>query len=359
MIGSAHQTRGVWHLGPKPQPTLRIHPGTHSRRRSCVPLPVLMPLPQHPTVPARREITQPVSTVLDAPATASQTLANALPALVTASPGLPDTTLPPRSDTPPPTPAHTSTDTPFLWLMDIAGSIVDHSVQATWGVTALLHVAVFLSDPAHCNMGSLLSWASAYGSPARFHLYHAAPPHSRPTQARSALGLLAADYGLKARSASGIRGEDTDDWPCVTDPSDLDLLRSYLQQQILRSNLDAAARELLAAGLSADSSPVQLLPNGRTLLGLGDPRLPYTLFEPPQGGLDSLGNLLPLLLTGDPRLPLTQDYAWTLLINLFVQLFGNKLNLTNLGSHKKMKMQHITTTLNCLAIVWRPTMYHP
>ena len=308
--GLAHQARGVWYLGPKPHPTPRINPGSHPRQRACVPLPALAQLPQHPTVPTRREIPPLVSTASDAPSTTSQTPATTLP-VVTVSPAPLDTTPPASLDTPLSTPAHSSADTPFLWLMDIAGSIVDHSVQATWGVTALLNVAAFLSDPSHCNMGSLLSWASAYGSPARFHLYHAPPSHSCPTQAHSALGLLAADYGLKARSASGIRGEDTDDWPCVTEPSDLDLLRSHLRQLTLRPNLDAAARDLLAAGLSADSPSVQLLPTGRTLLGLGDPRLPYTLFEPPQRGLDSLGNLLPLLLTGDPRLPFTRDHAWT------------------------------------------------
>ena len=161
--------------------------------------------------------------------------------------------------------------------MDIVGSIVDHSVQATWGITALLQVAVFLQDPAHCNMESLLSWASAYGSPARFHLYHAAPNRSSPLMALSPLGLLAADYGLKARSASGIRGEDVDDWPCVTDPSDLDLLRTHLRQLTRRQNLDTEAQALLTAGLSAESPSASLPPTGRTLLGLGDPRLPYSL----------------------------------------------------------------------------------
>ena len=308
-VGQAHQVRGQWRLGPRPPSTPRVTPGPPTRRRACVPLPVLVPLPQLPTLTGHAA-PPPDPAVLGAPPPPTQQPAPAPPTLATTPPAPADTTTPARQD--PPLPSdHLSTDTPFLWLMDIVGSIVDHSVQATWGVTYLLPVAVFLSNPAHRNMGSLLSWASAYGSPARFHLYHAAPGQSRSLSVLSPLGLLAADYSLKARSASGIRGEDVEDWPCVTDPSELDLLRSHLRQLTLRQNLDKAAQDLLAAGLSANPPPDTPLPTGRTILGLGDSRLPYTLFESPQHGMEPLGNLLPLLLTVDPRLPLKRDYAWT------------------------------------------------
>ena len=172
-------------------------------------------------------------------------------------------------------------------------------------------MASFLSTPTNCNMGSLLAWASAHRSPARFHLHHASPPSPPPQAAPTILEILAADYGLKARNASGIRGEDLDDWPCVTDPSDLDLLRSYLRRLALRQSLDPSALELLTAGLSTASAALSLFPAGRTLLGLGDPRLPYTLFERSPIRADSQVDLLPLQLTGDPRLPSARDYAWT------------------------------------------------
>ena len=158
-IGLAHQVRGEWCLGPKPQPTPRINLGPLTRRRACVPLPGLVPLPQYLPVSPRSEVPPPVlpELALDAPATLSPKLATTLPALVTGPPAPPDPT-PSTPDIPLPTSNNPSIDTPFLWLMDLAGSIVDHSVQATWGVSALLNVAAFLSDPAHRNMESLLSW---------------------------------------------------------------------------------------------------------------------------------------------------------------------------------------------------------
>ena len=296
--GQAHQVRGLWRLGPRPQPALRVTPGPPARRRACVPLTDIAPPLPPPTPPTRQAAPPPAPIVLDVTSTPTLQPASASPVLATRPPAHVDTTIPTQPDPLLPSPGHLSTDIPFLWLMDIVGSIVDHSVQATWGVTALLKVAVFLKDPAHCNMESLLSWASAYGSPARFHLYHAAPSRSSSHAAISPLGLLAADYGLKARSSSGIRGEDVDDWPCVTDPSELDLLRTYLRQLACRQNLKPAAQDLLAAGLSTDPPSVPLPPSGHTLLELGDPRLPYTLFEPPQSCVDPPGNLLPLLLTG-------------------------------------------------------------
>ena len=297
-IGQAHQVRGQWHLGPRPLttpgPSAKVTPGPSLRRRACVPLAALAPLlPPSP----------PGGGALPAP---SPQPATATPAPATTFLAPPDDTTSARQDPSGPNPALPDSDIPFLWLMDIVGSIVDHSVQATWGVTALQQVASFLSDPANCNMGSLLPWASAYGSPARFHLYHASLSSPSSLSALPPLGLLAADYGLKALSASGIRGMDVDDWPCVTDPSDLDLLLSHLRHLSLRRNIDTAAQDLLAAGLSADPSPTMPLPTGCSLLGLGDPHLPYTLFEPPQRCMDNLGDRLPLLLTGDPRLLLAR-----------------------------------------------------
>ena len=114
----------------------------------------------------------------------------------------------------------------FLWLMDLTGSIIDHSLQASWGVTALATVAKFLHDPLHRNMESLLPWASTHGSPARFHLHHMDPTAPPPATEVTPFGILAADYGLKARSASGIRGDDLEDWPCTSDPDDRTLVLS-------------------------------------------------------------------------------------------------------------------------------------
>ena len=102
-----------------------------------------------------------------------------------------------------------------------------------------------------------------------------------------------------------------DDWPSVTDPSDLDLLRSYLGCLAHRPSLDPTSLALITAGLSTDSPATLTSPTGRTLLGLGDPRLPYSLFECPPTRMDLHVELLPLQLTGDPRLRLSHDYTWT------------------------------------------------
>ena len=51
-------------------------------------------------------------------------------------------------------------------------------------------------------------------------------PRPPPATEVTPFGILAADYGLKARSASGIRGDDLEDWPCTSDPDDRTLVLS-------------------------------------------------------------------------------------------------------------------------------------
>ena len=209
--GQAHQCRGSWFLGPRVRPAEGAHSATPSTavtrsRQTCapLPLPVLTPAtpPPHclsmPTPPDREQLSL-VSALPPGP-----------PPLADTSPSAPATTHKPGSSSPTPSPVD---PVPFLWLMDIHSSVIEHTVQASWGVTTLSTVATFLHDPVNRNMGALLPWASAYGSPARFHLHHASSARPIGSSSPSPLELLAADYGLKARSASGIRGEDTDDWP--------------------------------------------------------------------------------------------------------------------------------------------------
>ena len=181
--------------------------------------------------------------------------------------------------TPPPAPQ--DDPVPFLWLMDLYSSIIEHTVQATWGVSALMDVATFLHEPANRNMGTLLSWASTFGSPARFHLHHATSAHFPPTLATSPLELLAADYGMKARSASGLRGDEVGDWPCLSDPEDRSLLQAHILRLSELAHLGPDARALISGGLPAtDSLVTPPFLAKEALLGLGDPRLPYSLFEP-------------------------------------------------------------------------------
>ena len=135
--------------------------------------------------------------------------------------------------------------------MDIHSSVIEHTVQASWGVTTLSTVATFLHDPVNRNMGALLPWASAYGSPARFHLHHASSARPIGSSSPSPLELLAADYGLKARSASGIRGEDTDDWPCLSDHEDMALLHTHITRLGALPHLGTEALALLNGGLPA------------------------------------------------------------------------------------------------------------
>ena len=211
---------------------------------------------------------------------------------------------------PPPIPSDVSV--PFLWLLDLYRSVIEHTVQASWGVSSLSVVANFLHDPANCNMGALLPWASAYGSPARFHLHHASSARPPARSSPSPLELLAADYGLKARSASGIRGEDVDDWPCLSDPDDRALLQIHIS---LLNGPDAKA--LINGGLpTADPHDTPPFQAKTALLALGDPRLPYSLFEPHSPQLDGHVGMLPLRFIGDPRLPLTRDHPWTDLLIL-------------------------------------------
>ena len=75
-----------------------------------------------------------------------------------------------------------------------------------------------------------------------------------PCSPTTPLGLLAADYGLAARSASGIRGEDVDDWPCTKDPSG-DLLRSHLTRLLQQPSLDPTAIDLISASRSTADPP--------------------------------------------------------------------------------------------------------
>ena len=115
-----------------------------------------------------------------------------------------------------------------------------------------------------------------------------------------------------SRSASGIRGPDVDDWPCLSDPADLALLRQYFNHRLLQPSRDPAAHDLITAGLApAEAYLLQSPPTGRTLVALGDPRLPFTIFERPLLQTDRARDRLPLQLTGDPRLPPARDYPWT------------------------------------------------
>ena len=219
--GGAYQVRGQWFLGPRgrPPPEASARRRNSTRAHPCSPLPLPLPqgnpsdrptLPPPPSYPDQRPSLPPPSLR----GTQSDPLSSHVEP-------------PPPSDAPPDSP-------PFLWLMDLTGSIIDHSLQASWGVTALAAVATFLHDPLHRTMESLLPWASAYGSPARFNLHHADPTASPPAYEATPLGLLAADYGLKARSASGLRGDDLEDWPCLSDPADRDLVLSHFLALRLR-----------------------------------------------------------------------------------------------------------------------------
>ena len=293
--GGAHQIRGQWFLGPRCRPP----PESVARRRGPArpPLRTLLPLPQgepsaQPGPPSPPHLDQ------RPPSPPPPTL------LLPLAP-------PPCPETAPSSPGAHMDSPPFLWLMDLTGSIIDHSLQATWGVTALAAVATFLHDPLHCNMESLLPWASAYGSPARFTLLHASPTAPPLSSDVSPLETLAADYGLKARSASGIRGDDLEDWPCLSDPEERSLVLSHFTRLLTLSTLSPAATALVTAGISPDPPVTTWRPDESQLLDLGDPRLPYSLFTPlPAPTMERLG-CLPLHLVGDPRLPRTRDHAWT------------------------------------------------
>ena len=294
--GQAYQSRGIWFLGARGTVPIKAESPAPSPppRRVCVPLPYPEP---HITTPS--------------PALHCATPLPGPSAPVTPQATVPDTesgpTLPGAS-----TPAPPPEPVPFLWLMDLSGSIIENTTQAFWGVSSLGVVARFLHDPTNCNMSSLLHWASRYGSPARFHLHLATPQRAHPPTPASALGILAADYGLKARSASGIRGDDVEDWPNLSDPADVALLKSHISRLKALPSLGWNVRDLLEEGLS-DTAPAYgtLSLQGTTLLDLGDPRLPYSLFEPTPSSLDGRAHMLPLRLTGDPRLPRTRDHAWT------------------------------------------------
>ena len=99
-------------------------------------------------------------------------------------------------------------------------------------------------------MESLLPLAFAYGSPARFNLHHAAPIALPPPSEVTPLEILVADYGLKARSASGIRVDDVEDWPRISDPDDLALVRYHFTRLLALSTLSPAATDLVNAGLN-------------------------------------------------------------------------------------------------------------
>ena len=211
------------------------------------------------------------------------------------------TQAPGTSDDPHATPRSATMEdsVPFLWLMDLYSSIIENSVQATWGVSSLAVVARFLHDPANCNMARCSPGPP--GSPARFNLHIA--PSTRPQSPTtvSALEILAADYGLKARSASGIRGDEVEDWPILSDPSDLALLHSHISHLQALPGLGSEVRDLLTEALLETAPGDGMLPlQGTTLLAIGDPRLPYSLFEPPPHRLDGRANTLPLRFTGDP-----------------------------------------------------------
>ena len=309
--GGAHQTRGHWFLGPRnrphPEPPARGRGLARPSTRTLLPLP-----PPQGTLPVQPG--SPLPPPLDQrPPTPPFPLE---PLLVT----------PTRDVMPLPVSEAPLDPPPFLWLPDIIGSIIDHSLQASWGVTSLAAVATFLHDPLHRNMESLLPWASAYGSPARFTLHHAAATMPSPASAATPLGILAADYGLKARSASGIRGDDLEDWPCLSDPNDRALVLSHFTRLLTLSTLSPAATALMTAGINPPDPPdTSWQPVETPLLELGDPHLPYSLFTPVlPHHVERLG-CLPLRFLGDPRLPRSRDYSWTDLL-----LIGSNPNFATL-----------------------------
>ena len=316
--GQAHQSLGRWFLGPRVPSRLPPRPPPPQRHHACTPLPYMEHSP-HPLPTPVSSVTPPYSTTGITPFSDGPSLPD--PLLRSPPPAqAPDTSVDPHGI---PRTSTMEDPVPFLWLMDLYSSIIENSVQVTWGVLSLAVVACFLHDPGNCNMGSLLPWASDYGSPARFNLRIAHPTRPQTPTTVSALEILAADYGLKARSASGIRGDEVEDWPSPSDPSDLALLRSHISHLQARPGLGSEARNLLNEALSetvpGDGMPP---PQGTTLLAIGDHRLPYSLFEPPPHRLDGQTNMLPLRFTGDPRLPCSRDHAWTDLL-----LIGSTPNL--------------------------------
>ena len=189
--GQAYQFRGMWFLGPRARPPTEAPSPPSRPRPACNPLPLqALPFPSPPALGPPARTPPPPPTTHPVPGSSP------LPIRSSAVSSPSSMTFPPAPQDDP---------VPFLWLMDLYSSIIEHSVQATWGVSALMVVATFLHDPANRTMGALLSWASAFGSPARFHLHHASSAHPPPALATSPLELLAADYGMKARSASGLR----------------------------------------------------------------------------------------------------------------------------------------------------------
>ena len=142
------------------------------------------------------------------------------------------------------------------------------------------------------------------------------------------LRTLAADYGLKARTASGIRGDDLEDWPRLSEPDDLALVRTYFTRLLARSTYSLSTTTWVTAGInSSDPLATPWRPDAHQLLELGEPHLHYSLFERPDPRrLDHL-DCLPLRFAGDPRLPRTRDHAWTDLL-----LIGSNPNLATLDT---------------------------
>ena len=305
--GQAHQSRGVWSLGPRARPTVGPPPsGTTPLpprpRPPCAPLPFPVPLPASPPLIPGALVSSPAAVLSATPPSPCPSPPPPDPSPLSArEPPTRSMTLPPVPDDP----------VPFLWLMDLYSSIIEHTVQAAWGVSALSAVANFLHDPANCNMGALLPWASDYGSPARFHLHHAASARLPPASTSSPLALLVADYGMKARSASGLRGDEVDDWPSLTDPADLSVFQQHISLLGTLPHLGPDAQGLISGGLpTADPNDTPPFQAKTALLAIGDPRLPYSLFEPYSPQLDGHASMLPLRFIGDPRLPRGRDHSW-------------------------------------------------
>ena len=93
-------------------------------------------------------------------------------------------------------------------------------------------------DPDNCIMGSLLPWASAFGSPARFNLHRAAPPplwgcSLRTTDLRHAVppasGGRTWTTGLVPRIPLGTSCAHTSHDCCNNPPSTRQQLTSYLR----------------------------------------------------------------------------------------------------------------------------------
>ena len=81
---------------------------------------------------------------------------------------------------------------------------------------------------------------------------------------------------MKALSASGLRGDEVDDWPCLTDLAELTLLQTHISLLDALPHLGPDDHALISGGLpTADPLDTPPFQAKEALLALGDPRLPY------------------------------------------------------------------------------------